>query len=1087
MTRLALIARRFCCACVGVAAGAAAAATVSGRGADCARLVAEPQQTAWAWHPADPRRGVLVVDDGRVRALAREAASAPPRLARPWPVADCADAQLPAPTLRPPLPDAAAAVLVDAVHDDPGPEAAANRAGGLEARADHWRRAEAQLRQAWPAAADDALGRALLDQVQALAARAAADAGEGADAVAEVLERRWRALRASQGPATHATLEALADAAAALEMRDRQREARDRLAAEWPAVEAALPAASAQRLQLQALRLRVRLATERAAAVMPDAQALLDTLRAAPPADAVLLQDAELTVARVQLAAGRTTEAMALLESLARRLGPAPTRRGARVQDRLGLAYTRSGRLSEGLLASQRSFAMSTALVGPGHPDALRAYNNHADTLRQLGDVEAALPFAQRAFDGFRRQYGDGSSIALISARNVSLQLGELQRVDEALAVVQPQVQAALGRLDPDDGQLLDTRIHLIELLDLAGRHAEAVAEGEAVLPRAERRFGRDGELTVVAALVLAQAHAGTGALDRARALLQSAADSIERIPDQRRALSLLNLASQVAERTQDPVRHEALLRRFVDIAEQTDRSGLSEELAAWVHEFRAGPHLRWTVMRAERGEVDAAFDLSERFKGRVLLATLGRLAGDQSRVLPEALRAELAAARQRIREAEAQQAAATEPAAQVAAGERRESAARDYLALRERARREHPRFAAVAEAPTLGSADVAQVLERGQCLLSFVLAEAHAGVFVLARGQPIRWHTLPPTKAIDDTVQRLRAAWSSASADPAAAAAAARLLEPALRSCPRATRRLIVSPDGSLALLPLEPLVVQGRPLVQRYTVGYVQSLSVLGLLKRRGTPRGDRALLGVGAPTFAAAAPEPEAGVSAMALRSAAQSRAVATLDSDPQAARRAFDAMGQQWAPLPGAARELREVAHLFGRSALLTGDDATEAGVAALNDRGELARYRHLLFATHGFLSYTHPQLSAIVLRQPGSDQHDGYLTAAELPLLHLDSELVVLSACETGVGPLRAGSGVMGLPLALMAAGNRHAVVSLWSVPDQGTGELVIRLFRHVRQGRTPSQALTLAKRELMAQPRFASPLHWAGFVVYGVR
>jgi hypothetical protein len=152
---------------------------------------------------------------------------------------------------------------------------------------------------------------------------------------------------------------------------------------------------------------------------------------------------------------------------------------------------------------------------------------------------------------------------------------------------------------------------------------------------------------------------------------------------------------------------------------------------------------------------------------------------------------------------------------------------------------------------------------------------------------------------------------------------------------------------------------------------------------------------------------------------------------------------------------------------------------------LNASGELGRYRYLLVATHGYLSYTHPSLSAIVLRQPGAAGFDGYLTAAELPLYELTSELIVLSACETGLGPVRAGAGVMGLPLALMVAGNRNAVVTLWSVPDASAAEFVTRLFRHLKAGAPPDEALTATKREMARHPRFGHPVHWAGFVLYG--
>lgn len=1072
---------------------APAAAAVRGDGADCGRLLAAPQRSTWIWHPADPQRGVLVVDDGRVLAITREITAATTgqvpaaaRLARPWPEADCPGSALPPPDLPLTLPEGAAAALVDAVAQAEDHETAARRPRGLEERAEHWRAALERLRSVWTDVG--ATGQAVLERLAAHALMAAADGGALPPDVAP-LEQRWRALVAKQGVASHASLEALTELLWTLEVVEQFSAGANLLEPAWPAIGAALPQLNRQRLRLATLRLRLRASGFGAGKTVDDAAALLPEARQALPRGDPLRMDAELIAARVLLAAGRRAEALNVLQTLAADAGAQPSRRAALVQDRLSTGYLRAGRLSEGLLAAQRAYRITFELVSPTHRDALRAANNYADSLRQLGDFEAALPFARQAFEGYRRLYGDGHPNALIAARNVSLQLGELKRVAEALAIVQPQVQAAAASLPADHPQLLNTRIHLIELLDLLGSHVEAVAMGEAVLDLTERRFGPDGELTIVTYTLLAGAHAGAGQTARALGLLAVAAARIGHVDDQRRALALLEQAARTAERTGDEVRHEQLLERFVALAERTDRSGLSEDTASWVQEFRGGPHLRWTVLRAQRGEVDAAFDLSERFKGRVLLATLGQIAGDSSATLPEATRRDLALARQGVRDAEAAFAAARDPTARVAAGEHREAAAQAYMARRERARREHPRFAAVSDAPVLGSRDVGKVLAPGTCMLSFVTAAEHAGVFVLANGQAIRWRPLPAPSLIEALVVQLREAWGSGgSRAPTAGDAAmqmAALLAPALGDCPARTRRLAISPDGALALLPLEPLTVDGHRLADRYAISYVQSFSVLALLQRRGAPKGDRALLGIGAPSYAAERQAVEDGVPPQALRAAALNRAAATLASDPQAARRAFDALGKHWEPLPGAERELRHAGRLFDRSDLWVGHEASEERLAGLNDRGELARYRLLLFSAHGYLSYTHPQLSAIVLRQPGSDRHDGYLTAAELPLYRMDSQLVVLAACETGVGPVRSGGGVMGLPLALMVAGNRNAVVSLWSVPDRGTSELVTRLFIHLRQGLAPAEALARSKRELARQPRFSHPLHWAGFVLYG--
>lgn len=161
---------------------APAAAAVRGDGADCGRLLAAPQRSTWIWHPADPQRGVLVVDDGRVLAITREITAATTgqvpaaaRLAWPWPEADCPGSALPPPDLPLTLPEGAAAALVDAVAQAEDHETAARRPRGLEERAEHWRAALERLRSVWTDVG--ATGQAVLERLAAHALMAAADGG----------------------------------------------------------------------------------------------------------------------------------------------------------------------------------------------------------------------------------------------------------------------------------------------------------------------------------------------------------------------------------------------------------------------------------------------------------------------------------------------------------------------------------------------------------------------------------------------------------------------------------------------------------------------------------------------------------------------------------------------------------------------------------------------------------------------------------------------------------------------------------------------------------------------------------------------
>ena len=110
--------------------------------------------------------------------------------------------------------------------------------------------------------------------------------------------------------------------------------------------------------------------------------------------------------------------------------------------------------------------------------------------------------------------------------------------------------------------------------------------------------------------------------------------------------------------------------------------------------------------------------------------------------------------------------------------------------------------------------------------------------------------------------------------------------------------------------------------------------------------------------------------------------------------------------------------------------------------------------------------------------------DGLLTAEDvggLDLMH--TRLVVLSACDTGLGAITSGQGVFGLRRAFVEAGARTLVMSLWKVPDSQTQELMEDLYRHLLQGASPCDALRQA--QLMIKARFPSPYYWGAFICQG--
>lgn len=290
---------------------------------------------------------------------------------------------------------------------------------------------------------------------------------------------------------------------------------------------------------------------------------------------------------------------------------------------------------------------------------------------------------------------------------------------------------------------------------------------------------------------------------------------------------------------------------------------------------------------------------------------------------------------------------------------------------------------------------------------------------------------------------------------------------------------RVYVVPDGLVATAPLHALPGPGgEPLATRTDLRVLNAPQTL--LERPAAAAPGRALV-VGGPDFGGS---PRRGAGA--------DRAV-TLGLRLQ----------DLWfAPLPGALAEANAVGRLLqpaGGATVLTGPQATKQGVFA----AQAPRVLHL--ATHGyFLDDVRAldddedplqalSLSGLALRGANAalganpkGTRDGLLTALEVTALDLRrTQLVVLSACETGLGRLQNGEGVLGLTRAFHEAGARFVLSTLWSIDDEGTKAFMDLFYAEIAAGRAPADALASARQAFLRHPRFSDPYYWAPFVLTG--
>ncbi|UFP95018.1 CHAT domain-containing tetratricopeptide repeat protein [Gloeobacter morelensis] len=357
-----------------------------------------------------------------------------------------------------------------------------------------------------------------------------------------------------------------------------------------------------------------------------------------------------------------------------------------------------------------------------------------------------------------------------------------------------------------------------------------------------------------------------------------------------------------------------------------------------------------------------------------------------------------------------------------------------------------------------------------------------YAAYVLRTQGDP-QWVDLGEAEALDKLAMLLGDLVGRQSADALLVRRLARTVDERIigpiRSRLGGIKHLLLSPDGQLHTLPFGVLIdEQGRYLIENYTISYLNTGRELVRLQERATGARE-------APLVMAA---PDYGRSAAALPVSATG-----------ATTRSGDLGELQVGSLPGSLQEAKALAALLPGARTLTDAAATENALKQVQGPGIL----HL--ATHGFFLSDISILgrkgtSAVLLENPmlrsglalagfnrrESGGEDGVLTALEAANLDLQgTQLVVLSACDTGLGQIYSGEGVYGLRRAFAIAGARSQVLSMWRVDDQSTQQLMAGFYRNLLAGRGRSEALRQEQLKMLGSKRYQHPYYWGAFIASG--
>lgn len=761
----------------------------------------------------------------------------------------------------------------------------------------------------------------------------------------------------------------------------------------------------------------------------------------------------ELDRAVAEHAAGHLEEAVRRYRGLL--AAGVPAELEAEARNNLCVALADLGRFPEALPECRAA----EALRRPGGGTPLAAtLNNLALALEAAGEPDAARAAYEEAL-GIYRAAGAVEDEALVLANLASLAIAAAEP-GEALARIDEAERLALAAADEPWAaeELRVASVNRAVAYERLGAYREALDE----LARGRGLGAGDPLRAATLAINVAVLYRNLGdpwraldELERARWLVEPIGDrsTLSTLALNRGLIRLLNLEESDAARDEFATALELALSAGDRGEQSRARLGLGRahlalgDLDAAAAAFRAaladaddtgGAETRWRA-RAGLGRVAAARgregEALEHFEAALAeVETVGRRAGDAG--LAEGLRAD--------------QRALYAAAVELLAGTGR---AGEALAIAERSRALEllARLSGAAGGRPLGREALEELGRRGDGeIVAYFAGEHRVWRFRVDR-RGIAADDIGDARAIFADARALHAALANGHAPEAELLPR---LGSSLLTGLDGHARLTVVPDGALFWVPFELLpAAGGGPLIERRPVVYAPSLSVLARL-----------------PATPARAARPLAAIA----------------DPAPATSRTgtaALLASRFELPPLPGTRREAERAARRLGEESVIdAGAEATEARFAERAREGA----RVLLIGAHTVIDERLERGVAIFLA-PGSGEpgDDGLLEPAELAAMTLETDLAILSGCRTALGARPDGRSLASCSGALLAAGARGAVATLWEVEDRAAEALMDAFFWQLARGERPAEALRAAKLRLARDPRWRGRLDWHAFVLVG--
>jgi len=721
----------------------------------------------------------------------------------------------------------------------------------------------------------------------------------------------------------------------------------------------------------------------------------------------------------------------------------------------IGLVYDDLGEKQKALEYYSQSLPLSRAVGDRGVEAA--TLNNIGLVYSDLGETQKALEYYSQSLT-LKRALGDrrGEAATLNNIGRIYDDLGEKQKALEYYSQSLPLFRAVGNR-----GGEAVTLNNMGRIYDDLGENQKALEYYSQSLPLSRVVGDRGGEAVTLANI--AYTKSAQGNLTEALTNIESCIKIIE---------SLRTKIASPELRTSYFATVQYYYQFYIDLLMQLHKT------------------------QPKSGYDTKAFEASERSRARSLLELLQEANADiRQGVAPELLQQERSL-QQQLDALEKQRIEVLNrpnhtPAQQAELEKQRQTLLTQYQEIQTQIRTTSPRYAALTQPQPLTLAQIQQqILDENTLLLQYSLGKDRSYLWAVTKTS-ITSYELPKAADIETTAKNFRTAVTAPSSrdNPnqlakANDAISQIILQPVAAQLGQ--KRLLIVGDGVLNYLPFAALSLPGKsgengnpPLIVDHEIVLLPSASTLGILRQNYNDRQppNRTLAILADPVFSANDERVKNSSSATTQQ--------AVESANPGLSRSRGDKTGQ-FDRLKFTRQESQIIQALFPANSRTESLDFEASRATATSPN--LSQYKIIHFATHGFANSAHPELSGIVMSlvDEKGNPLNGFLRLTDIFNLKLAADLVVLSACQTGMGQNIQGEGLVGLTRGFMYAGAQRVVVSLWTVDDEGTAALMSSFYQGMLQkGLTPAAALRAAQLEMWKQEKWKSPYYWAAFTLQG--